>query len=313
VKVTIYGAGQVGTAVGRLLAQRAGYEVLGPWDRSRREEALRSGADVVVIATTSFLSEVGPDIRLAVISGSNVITTAEEAAFPWYFDSEFADDLDALARSQGVSILGAGLNPGFAFDSLVLTAAGVTSEVDTIRVERVVDLSGFSTSILRRLGIGFDRAAFTAGVAGGTITGHIGFPQSMRVVARRMGAELTAIERSIEPLEADVEYRVGDMVVAPGESAGFRQHYVGIFQDQPWFHAFFLGHLDPQGIGHPPRDEIVITSEAPPLRLVIEPGINPQVGAPRVIANSLDRLVAAFPGWLTVGELPPATPVAKRS
>ena len=113
-----------------------------------------------MIATTSFLSQVGPDIRAAVMSGSNVITTAEEAAFPWYFNNEFANELDFLARSaQAAIILGAGLNPGFAFDSLVLTAAGVTSGIDTISVERVVDLSGFSTAILRRLGIGFDSAA----------------------------------------------------------------------------------------------------------------------------------------------------------
>ena len=173
-----------------------------------------------------------------------------------------------------------------------------------------MDLSGFSAAILRRLGIGFDSTAFRAGVASGTITGHIGFPQSMRIVARRMHTELTAIERSIEPLEAAKEYRVGDMVVSPGESAGFRQQYVGMCQDRPWFQAFFLGHIDPQGTGHPPRDEIVITSDAPTLRVAIEPGINPQAGAPRVIANSLERLVAASPGWVTVGDLPPATPVA---
>ena len=309
-RVAVYGAGHVGTAVAGLLAKGAGYEVSGPFHRTERDRALRSGAEVVVIATTSFLSEVGPDIRAAVMSGSNVITTAEEAAFPWYFNNEFANELDTLARARGVSILGAGLNPGFAFDSLVLTAAGVTSGIDTISVERVVDLSGFSTAILRRLGIGFDSAAFRAGVASGTITGHIGFPQSMRIVARRMHIELTAIERSIEPLEAAKEYRVGDMVVSPGQSAGFRQQYVGMCQDRPWFHAFFLGHIDPPATGHQPRDEIVITSDAPTLRVVIEPGINPQAGAPRVIANSLERLVAASPGWVTVGDLPPATPVA---
>jgi 2,4-diaminopentanoate dehydrogenase len=309
-RVAVYGAGHVGTAVAALLDKVPGCEVSGPFHRAERESALRSGAEVVVIATTSFLSEVGPDIRLAVQSGSNVITTAEEAAFPWYFNGVLAEELDTLARSRGVSILGAGLNPGFAFDSLVLTAAGVTSSIDQISVERVVDLSGFSTAILRRLGIGFDEAAFRAGVAAGTITGHIGFPQSMRIVARRMHLELTSIERSIEPLEATREYRVADMSVSPGESAGFRQRYVGMCEDRPWFQAFFLGHIDPQGAGHQPRDEIVITSEAPKLRVVIEPGINPQAGAPRVIANSIERLAAASPGWVTVGDLPPATPSA---
>jgi len=41
---------------------------------------------------------------------------------------------------------------------------------------------------------------------------------------------------------------------------------------------------------------------------VIEPGLNPQSGASAMIANSLRRVAAAPPGWLTVGDLPPATP-----
>jgi len=222
-----------------------------------------------------------------------------------------AEELDVLARSKGVTILGAGLNPGFAFDALVLTAAGVTVDIEAIRVERVVDLSGFSTNILRRLGIGFDLTDFMTGVTSGVITGHIGFPQSMRIVARRMGLELARVERRIEPVIADVECRVANVVVAPGQSAGFRQHYVGVVGERPWFEALFLGHIDPVANGYETRDEIVIRSAAPEMRVSIEPGINPQVGVPHLIVNSLERLLSARPGWLTVGDLPPATPVGR--
>ncbi len=69
-KVAIYGAGRLGTGVARVLERRGGYDVLGPAGRDRRDEALRSGADVVVIATTSFLADVAGDIRLALESGS---------------------------------------------------------------------------------------------------------------------------------------------------------------------------------------------------------------------------------------------------
>ena len=54
----------------------------------------------------------------------HVITTAEEAAQPWAIDAELADALDAAARARGVTVLGAGVNPGFVFDALVLTLAG---------------------------------------------------------------------------------------------------------------------------------------------------------------------------------------------
>ena len=144
---------------------------------------------MVVIATTSFLAAIADDVRDAVEAGSNVITTAEEAAYPWANDAATADRLDALARSRGVTILGAGLNPGFAFDALVLTACGVVPEVESLLVERVVDLSGFGETVLRRIGVGHSAESFEEGRRNGTVTGHIGFPQSMRVVAARLGVD----------------------------------------------------------------------------------------------------------------------------
>lgn len=308
-KVAIYGAGQVGSEVARLVTQEGRHTVHGPFTRAHRDQALASGADVVVIATTSFLSAVGPDLRLAVNSGSNVITTAEEAAFPWAYAQDLADEVDGLARDRHVSVVGAGLNPGFIFDALVLTASGVTSGVTHIKVERTVDLSGFSVAILKRLGIGFSAADFVHGATDGTVTGHIGFPQSMRLVAKKMGVALTEIERHIEPMLAETTYQTQGLTVPPGESAGFRQRYCGTVNGHPWFEALFLGHLDPEGVGHSPRDTIQITGDfGPPLQLRVEPGVNPQVGAPRIVANSLERLVAAPPGWITVADLPPAAP-----
>ena len=79
-RVSFYGAGQVSTNAAEILRGRPGVEVLGPYGREERDEALRAGADAVVIATTSFLSAIADDVRDAVEAGSNVITTAEEAA-----------------------------------------------------------------------------------------------------------------------------------------------------------------------------------------------------------------------------------------
>lgn len=305
--VSLYGDGQVNGGVARLLARRTGVTVAGPFGRADRERALAAGADVVVIATTSFLADVAPDVRTAIEAGANVVTTAEEAAFPAAVDAELARELDALAVAHGVSVLGAGLNPGFAFDALVLTATGVAWEVESLRIERVVDLSGFGATVLRRIGVGYTRAQFEAGIASGAITGHIGFPQSMRVVADRLGVQLERIERAIEPTIAERAYEAAHLSVEAGQTAGFEQRYTGIVAGRPWFEAVFVGHLDPAAQGRPPRDEIELRGE-PELRLTVEPGLNPQVCSPAVVANSLPRLLAAAPGWRTVGELPPACP-----
>lgn len=306
-RVSLYGNGQVNRRVAEILAARSGYEVAGPYGRDDRERALGSGADIVVVATTSFLAEIAPDLVDAIKAGSNVITTAEEAALPTAVDAELAAELDRLARAHGVSGLGCGLNPGLAFDSLVLTATGVAWDVTSIRVERSVDLSRFSATILRRLGIGYDPDDFASGVQRGTIHGHIGFPQSMRVVAEALGVGLERIERHIEPIFGQRDYVTPGMSIRAGATAGFGQHYVGFVNGQPWYEAVFTGHVDPGDAGISPRDEIDVRGSVP-VHVVVEPGFDPQTGSSGMIANSLRRVVAAAPGWLTVADLRPAHP-----
>jgi 2,4-diaminopentanoate dehydrogenase len=308
VRVAFYGAGQVSGNASEILRRRGDVEVLGPFGRSRRDDALRSGADVVVIATTSFLSEVADDVRDAVDSGSNVITTAEEAAYPWANDPAAADRLDALARSRGVTILGAGLNPGFAFDALVLTACGVVAEVESLLVERVVDVSGFGETVLRRIGIAHSRESFDDGRRAGTVTGHIGFPQSMRVVAGRLGVEIERIDGELEPIFAEQELGASSLVVRPGETAGFRQRYCAWSDGRLWFEALFTAHVSPAVLGEDPRDAITIRGPYGGLNLAATPGMNPQSGSASVVANSVRRVIAAPPGWTTVADLPPAVP-----
>lgn len=304
-KVAIFANGQLANNVAKILAQRDGVDVIGPTPRAERATALKSGADVVVLATTSFLAEVADDIREAVQHGSNVIVSAEEAAYPWAVNPTIGDEIDALARQHGVTVLGAGLNPGFAFDALVVACTGPTAQVHGIKVERIVDLSGFGETVLRRIGVGYAEGDFIAGVAAGEITGHIGFPQSMRVAAAALGKQIERIEPFVSPIIATRPHQATHLSVEPGVTAGFEQRYVAIVNGEPWFESLFTGHLDPGSIDKPTRDEIWIRGE-PDLHYLVQPGFNAQSGSSSVIANSLERVIDARPGWVTVAELPPA-------
>lgn len=305
-RISIYGAGQVGTSLARILADR-GVEVHGPYRRADRQTALGSGADVVVIATTSFLKDVRDDIRMAVEAGSNVLTTAEEAAYPWAVDADIADEIDRLAHDQKVSVLGRGLNPGFTFDALVATACGPTASVRSIRVERVVDLSGFGKAVLRRIGVGYSSHEFEQGAHGGRITGHIGFPQSMHLVASKLGVKIDRIEKTIEPIFAKADFRHNEFLISKGQTGGFEQNYRAMVGSDLWFTCKFVGHLRLDEIDVAPRDELWISGDNP-VHITIDPGLNPQRSTPALIANSLHSLMEAKPGWLTVADLPPALP-----
>lgn len=306
--VSFYGAGGIGTAAAHLLAERGRMTVTGPFRRSDRDEALRSGADVVVIATTSYLPDIGDDVRDAVEAGSNVITTAEEAAFPWCRDPDLAQELDAHARNRGVTILGAGLNPGFAFDALVLTLLGATPAVESIRVSRAVDLSGWSETVLHRLGVGHTRDSFQEQVRAGRISGHIGFPESMSIVGSALGVAIDSTHNDIKPMFAAQEIRTTHLTIRKGDTAGFRQECIALVNGRRWFETSFTGHVRPSLESITTGDHITIDGPSPIRVSVASPGFNPQSGTASIIANSIARVIQARPGWLTVADLQPAVP-----
>jgi len=322
IRVILFGVGRVGSDVARLLNARPGFRVVGAYTRNaqfdgkdlfgikittNRQSVLRVPADVAVIATTSFLADVVEDIRAAVQAGLSVICTAEEMLFPWIVDRSLAEDLDKLACERQVSILGAGANPGFIFDALVLTAAGAAWNVESIHGRRVVNCSHFSATILRRLGFGYSAEEFNAGALAGTIYGHIGFPQSISLVAATLGVKIEKIEKSLDPFIADKPCRMDHLTVEPGQTVGFLQKAMGYVDGRPWYVADFIGHADPVSAGFELRDSIDIEGYAP-IHLSVSPGFNPHLTSAAILANSLRRIKEAQPGLMTVADLPPAFP-----
>lgn len=333
-RVVLCGVGGVGRNVARLLRARPGYRIAAACSRNPAlvgrdagelaggaplgvavsgdlDTALREPADLLLVATTSFLAQVAADVRAGIERGLHVITTAEEAAFPWIIDAGLARQLDERARERGVSVIGVGLNPGFIFDALLLTVSGIAWDVRAIRVSRVVDVSRFSAAIQRRLGIGFTAERFAAGVEAGAITGHVGFPQSFHLAARCMGVRIDRIESGFEPLIAGRPHDGEHLRVEPGTTAGFVQRYRAISAGRPWMSAEFVAHVDPAAAGYQPADSIHVDGYNA-VNLSIDPGCQPQLGTAAMIANVMPRLAEARPGYLTVADLalPHARPTA---
>lgn len=308
--IAIYGAGLLGTNVAKLLSARPSLSVNGPYGRTEREKALRSGADVVIIATTTRLRDVADDVREAINYGSNVLISAEEAAFPFIVDDSIAKSLDLLARQKGVSVAGTGVNPGLIFDALVLTILGSSPRGCRVHVRRVVDISGFGETVLRRIGVGKSESGFALAVESEEILGHAGFPQSIHVVANALGLKVERIEKILLPVLAtrDIELP-GKLTIKSGESAGVSQTYTGIVDGKPWFIAHFFGHVALNMIKKDSGDDIDLMLNQKPIQSIkLRPGIGAQVGSQNMVANSIDRIISARPGWVTVAELSPAFP-----
>ncbi len=145
IRAVIWGLGTMGSLMAKILSEKEGIEITGAVDLNPNKtgkslgaitgssrhgeitvtadagEALAQEADLVLLATSSFISETAEPVRQIVKSGKNVITIAEEWAFPRRTAPKVAEEIDRLAKTFGVTVLGTGVNPGFVLDTLIIS------------------------------------------------------------------------------------------------------------------------------------------------------------------------------------------------
>jgi 4-hydroxy-tetrahydrodipicolinate reductase len=264
--------------------------------------------DVAVVATATHLADVLPVLSAIAPTGTPIVCTAEEMAFIRAGDSAEATAILELAAAHRIPIVATGANPGFVLDLWPLTLSGLAWDVQQLRARRIVDVSVFGPRVRASLGIDLTPAAFRAGIADGSVVGHAGFPESLRILAAAMGRELERVEVVSEPIVATRPLTLPDgAVIAPGRTAGADQRATGWFGGQPWLDISMTLHVDPPAAGLTPTDEVQLDGRHG-LRVRVEPGCRALLSTAAMIVNGLPRAIAAPPGVHRPGDLPPSAP-----
>lgn len=326
-KIAVWGIGAMGAGIARVVAEKAGMEVVGAIDtdpakigrplsdftgcEAHRQVAvsgtlavaMEANPDLVVVATASLVRDVFPRIMEVLEHGKAAVTTAEEMAYPWPAEAELCAQIDAAAREKGVAVLGTGINPGFVMDLLVVALSAACTDVKRVRVTRVNDLSPFGPTVLREQGVGLAEEAFRRGAADGTVEGHVGFVQSIFMVSDALGLGVDRAEQFREPIVSTVRREEKGIVVEPGMVAGCRQTGYGYRGEE-----LVVEMIHPQQI-HPHLEDIATgdTLEicgTPDIRLEIKPEIPGGVGTIALVVNTIPLVMQARPGLLTMLDLP---------
>jgi 4-hydroxy-tetrahydrodipicolinate reductase len=248
-----------------------------------------------------------PDLRCCIMAGVNVISIAEEMSDPAAQNPELAQELDALAKQHGVSVLGAGVNPGFVLDLLVVTLTGGCHSVERIDASRVNDLSPYGPTVMKTQGVGTTPEAFRAGVADGSIVGHVGFPESIHMISDALGLGVDRIEQSREPIISTVYRETPHVKVEAGMVAGCAHIGVGYRGDQEVIRLVHPQQIHPQLEKQSTGDYIHIYGK-PEVHMAIQPEIAGGVATMGVTVNMIPHVVAATPGLKRMIDLP--TPAA---
>jgi hypothetical protein len=152
IRVAQFGIGVIGREVTKILAKKAGMEVVGAIDLTnvgrdlgevagvgRRlgiriladaENVLKRGNPRVAIHTTSSsLKKVYPELEKLVKAKVNVVSSCEELSYPYHKEPGLAVRLDRLAQKNGVTVLATGADHRLGKRQARIGKAGETSSI----------------------------------------------------------------------------------------------------------------------------------------------------------------------------------------
>ena len=329
IRVAIWGFGAMGKGIAEMLVLKKGIEVVGVCDLNKEligtdfrkslsvksehnavvitdniEEVLSiQNLDLVLIATDSYTKNSYPKICKVVEKGINVISTAEEMAYPYANNPKLSDEMNTLAKENGVTVLGTGINPGFIMDYLVVALTGVMENIKSIKVNRVNSLSPFGPTVMEEQGVGLEQEEYKSKMANNSLAGHVGFKESVYMIADAIGVKIDHFEQNMEPIISSVYRESKYAKVQPGQLAGINMTAFGEIEGEKFIEMKHPQQIEPEIEGTSTGDYINIEGK-PVVNMSIQPEIDGGIGTISMCVNMIPHVLNASPGLKTMIDLP---------
>ncbi|MCL1998738.1 MAG: 2,4-diaminopentanoate dehydrogenase [Turicibacter sp.] len=329
IKVAIWGFGAMGQGMAKVLLGKKGIEITGVCDINPAivgkgindilnvptdnpnviitadiKEAIKpASCDVCLLATDSFVKKSFDKMELLLNLGVNVITSAEEMAYPKANEPELAKKLDKIAKANNVSILGTGINPGLVMDLLAICLSGAMTDVESVLCRRVNSLSPFGPTVMEEQGVGISEAEFNKGVADGHLAGHVGFNESVTMIADGLGLEIDDFKQQMKPIITTVDRKSPYGFAAAGNLAGVNMTAQGTKSGKLVIDMYHPQQIEPETEGTNTGDYIVLKG-TPEINMQITPEIDGGLGTIAMCINCIPQVINADSGLITMLDIP---------
>ena len=329
IRVIIWGFGAMGKGMAQMILMKKGVEIVGICDLnpsligrnfidvleaqtdhpkvyiSDQIDLLlqHQKADVVLLCTDSFVKGAFEKIKKIVTYKVNVISTAEEMAYPMASEPELAKQIDNLAKAFGVTVLGTGINPGFIMDLLVVALTGTMVDVKFIEAKRINSLSPFGPTVMREQGVGDSLDEYHHRVAEGELAGHVGFNESVNMIADALGVKLDDFTQQMEPIVTEIDRKSTYGEAKAGHLAGINMTGQGLVNGDVFINMIHPQQIEPESAGIQTGDYITLKG-TPNIHMSITPEINGGIGTIAMCVNMIPHVLNAKPGLKTMIDLP---------
>lgn len=322
IRVLLIGLGPIGASVARQIVERKGFRLVGAVDIDPQKRSLDVGPligidrpirlkvtsditrtikatkpHVAVLCTSSSLKSVVGQFEEVLKHRIPIVTTTEEAAYPSKANRRLAARLDAVARKAKVAVLGTGVNPGFTMDALPIALTAVCERVMSIEVLRVQDARVRRLPFQQKIGAGLTAEQFAQRVSARTVR-HVGFTESIQMIADAMSWTLDRVTDEIEPKMADADVASDLLSVRAGQVCGLIQRGTGYVGGEPRIKLRLEAYL-----GAPDSYESVLIEGSPRIHSRIAGGVHGDIATASMAVNSIPAVMAAQPGFRTMRDM----------
>lgn len=260
------------------------------------------GADVAIVAVSDRLKQNYSAYERLMNAGINVICHGAEAYFPWGADPETAQQVDALAKRNGVTLTGTGIWDFSRIWSGILVA-GPSSQIRSMFHRALTDAESATVQLMRVCGVSLTQQEFAE--KSPTLIGGL-YRLVPHHVLHALGYHVTRVTEHREPVLSDepVHCRLLDRELEPGICLGIR--IVSTVETQEGVTA--TAHSELRILPPGEKEHMFWSIDGMPASSVRVDRTHSVHTSSACMVNRIPDVIAAPPGIRLVSELGPLLP-----